>query len=318
MGNSCPPCQCNTDSDRPYYDLTNASLKQMQCMPEDTSKQLTKQQKTKLNECLTTSQKELTAALMKTDCPNVDWEKGEFPVCMKNLSIYNKNKLNNALKECNEAVLDYLKKPNARTFINTGPERLQLQNLCDMLVNNKKSDEFEQSSPSRPPPRGPGSGPRPYYDLTLLTLKTFDCVPDHDLMKGLDSISQENKMKTMEQCVQKIRPEMDAAVQKTECRDSEWQHGKLPACLSELEDKKNVMKECNDAVSDYLKEPKARQYVNTGPERVRIDDFCNMFVNNKKPPRGSGPPPRGPPMPRPTGGGPPMPRPRIRPVNQFT
>ena len=44
MGNSCPPCQCNTDTDRPYYDLMNATLKQMQCMPEDTSMQMTPKQ----------------------------------------------------------------------------------------------------------------------------------------------------------------------------------------------------------------------------------------------------------------------------------
>ena len=141
MGNSCPPCQCNTDdsnrpdSNRPYYDLMKVSLKQMQCIPEDTSKQMTPTQNQDFMDCMKKHQTELTAALMKTDCPNVKWERNEFPKCMQTLS---EEKRNNALKECNDAVSDYLKTPGARASFNPGQGAIQVNQLCTRMFEVSK------------------------------------------------------------------------------------------------------------------------------------------------------------------------------------
>lgn len=131
MGNSCPPCQCNTDSDRPYYDLAKVTLKGMECMPKDM-------------DCINKHQTELTAALMKTDCPDVKWENNELSGCMQALS---EEKRNNALKECNDAVGNYLKSfnptnPNLAISFNPGQGAISVNQLCTQMF------EVQPSKPS--------------------------------------------------------------------------------------------------------------------------------------------------------------------------
>ena len=127
MGNS----QCNTDSNRPYYDLMSATLKQLQCLPEDTSKQMTPKQNQDFGICMKKHQTELTAALMKTDCPNAKMENKGLSRCMQKLS---EEKRNNALKECNEAVSDYPKTPGARASFNPGQGSISVNQLCTSML----------------------------------------------------------------------------------------------------------------------------------------------------------------------------------------
>ena len=131
MGNSCPPCQCNTDSDRPYYDLMKVSLKQMQCMPEDTSR-MTQKQNDEYMDCMKKHQTDLTAALKKTDCPNVKFNSDFSKECMETLTT---EKQNNALKECEDAVSDYLKTPGGRTSFKSGPPGYQIERSVNQLCS---------------------------------------------------------------------------------------------------------------------------------------------------------------------------------------
>lgn len=137
MGNSCPPCQCNTDSNRPYYDLMNATLKQMQCIPEDTSMQMTAKQNQDFTACMQKNETELAAALMKTDCPNAKMENNGLSGCMQKLS---EEKQRNALKQCNEAVVDYLKTPGARSSFNPGQGSIPVNQLCTRMLTTNSTN----------------------------------------------------------------------------------------------------------------------------------------------------------------------------------
>ena len=129
MGNSCPPCQA---ADRPFYDLTITTLKTFECMPENP----TPETHEKFNQCVQTHMPDTTAALKRTKCRDADPKRGgEIPKCISKLSPLEKVQ---ALKECNEAVFDYLNKPNARTSVNTGQSTVPLGDFCAMFIDNKK------------------------------------------------------------------------------------------------------------------------------------------------------------------------------------
>ena len=130
MGNSCPPCQCNTESVRPYYDIMKLSLKQLQCMPENPTAETHEE----FNQCVQKYTPDMMAALKTTKCKDADPERGEIPKCLSELPQLEKVQV---LKECNEAILDYLNEPNARTSVIIGQSTVPLDDFCAMLINNK-------------------------------------------------------------------------------------------------------------------------------------------------------------------------------------
>ena len=77
-------------------------------------------------------QTNLTAALKKTDCPDVKFNSDFSKECMETLSDEQQN---NALKECEDAVSDYLKTPGARTSFKRGPPgtEISVNQLCSRM-----------------------------------------------------------------------------------------------------------------------------------------------------------------------------------------
>ena len=111
---------------------------------------------------------------------------------------------------------------------------------------------------------------RPFYDMTTMTLKLFECVQEKPTEEEIS------------QCMQTYKPDMMTTLKKTNCKDADLEEGgELTECFSKLPrlEKVQALKECNEAVFDYyLNKPNEITSVNIG-EPVLLENFCAVFIN---------------------------------------